>query len=254
MTKMGAPGPGARQPDHSIPEVLPTQYHGKVDFDPTDKVAFFPYREHDKVVAASPQPDLIPAPSSQPDLIPAPSPDNRTVTDGDPWSTRTFSQGGSTWDGNTARSEHQETEKRDDRICGLKRWIFFLILAIAALLVGIGVGVGVGVGVSARTRSSDAQADTVSSSTSSQSSSASATGSTTATTTPSTSSTSSAPQSTASHQIGGAQGRCVDSWGPTCICLDQNACNVTWYVVEDPWLPTSVCSVSGNEAARPPGP
>ncbi|KAH6651311.1 hypothetical protein F5144DRAFT_559088 [Chaetomium tenue] len=203
-------------------EVVPAQDYSKLAFNKNDKVAFVPYHEHDKIAVP---------PQSYDDTA------HYHQADSAHWGLQpTPTQDGYTWDGDApdpwATGEGVGTEKKK-RIIGLKRWVFFTVLGIAALLVAIGVGVGVGVGVSTRS-TNNAEADAAASTTSMQisetatSSVQGSTASSASQASASRSSTSSAPQSTPSRQVGGIGGRCSENWGSDCICLDQTVCANTW--------------------------
>ncbi|EAQ93796.1 predicted protein [Chaetomium globosum CBS 148.51] len=214
MAEMGSLAGSADHNHHSTLEVVPAQDSSKLAFNKNDKVAFVPSHEHDKI-AVPPQPYDDASHYQQAD-----------AGHWRPQSTPT--QDGYTWDGDAsdpwAAGEGVGTEKKE-RILGLKRWVFFAVLGIAALLVAIGVGVGVGVGVSTRP-TSNAEADAAASSTSDAGIPATTSGqSATAT---SRSPTSSAPQSTPSRQVGGVGGRCSENWGSDCICLDETVCSTAW--------------------------
>jgi hypothetical protein len=157
-------------------------------------------------------------------------------------------QSGAAWEGDAGAAKRA-------RILGLKRRTFFIVLwaALLAIAIAVGVGVGVGVGVTGQSRSistdTEPAADASTSATttilpssqptqtpppSTGASSSTATDlirSSTFTSQISTgrsSGTSSAPQSTASLQIGGPGGRCSNNWGGDCICLDEGICRSVW--------------------------
>jgi hypothetical protein len=243
MAEIGSQAGGAGNYQHSTLEVVPTQDYGKVASDKNDKVAFVPYHEHDKI-AVPPQSYDDAAHYHQAHYNQA---NYHQANDG-VWSPQTtLAQSGSAWDGDAGASGGVGTEKREEvRILGLKRWVFFTILGIVALLVAIGVGVGVGVGVSTRS-TNNAEAAAADSSTSHTTalptayttsietpgtapSSVQSRTATSASQSPSSrSSTSSAPQSTPSRQVvGGFNGRCTDNWGNDCICLDEKVCVDKW--------------------------
>ncbi|KAK4034519.1 hypothetical protein C8A01DRAFT_18690 [Parachaetomium inaequale] len=225
---------GPNGPDHSTLEVVPSHDYDRAAFGRNDKIAYVPSRENDKVVVEPPYEHVYPE-----QVHPGPySPQTR------------LAQGGSAWDGDawtTGMGGDPGTGKRE-RICGLKRRTFFIVLWVVSILVAIGVGVGTGVGVSLHSsnNSSGTEADATASGadmatrstsslptteTSPATTSTIPSGAVTSTTRTSTfrSRSVSALPSDGAVQIGGPGGRCTsEHWGTDCICLDGNVCRNTW--------------------------
>ena len=223
----GRDGPGGH--DHSTLEVVPDHDYDRAAFGRNDKIAYVPSRENDKVVVEPPYDPVYPEQSHP-----------------EPYSPQTtLAQGGSAWEGDAwTTGADQGAKKKRERICGLKRRTFFIMLWVVSILVAIGVGVGTGVGVSLRSSNgSGAEADAAGSggdmatnSTSSlpaqtsltASSIPSGTGTSASRTAPFTSVSVSAVPSNGAVQIGGPGGRCSNTWGSDCICLDIDVCVNKW--------------------------
>jgi hypothetical protein len=191
MAETGGVASGGGQHDYSNLEVVPTHDYSNVGANKNDKIAFVPCRDHDKLVVP-PQPY-----------------DAAHYDQGNhgPWSASTAIG----WGDHVGGPGGDIATTKEERILGLKRRIFYIVLGIGLLLAAIGIGVGVGVGVSTRSRN-DAGAEAAASSSSSQSATA----------------TSSTSQATPTLQSGGNGGRCTSGWGGDCTCLDENACAATW--------------------------
>ena len=141
---------------------------------------------------------------------------------------------------------------RREKILGLRRKTFFILVWVISIALAIAIGVGAGVGASSSRNNNTAAAAAANGTTTvvreeitagagptapspNSSGGNTAGGPSTASSLPTTLSTTTSPSQSSSSptappplKIGGVGGRCSNQWGADCVCLDSGICRDVW--------------------------